>query len=579
MRMNMRTPTNPVNIDKPDTFGSSRFMTLNEADFNRLLIKGEDDKLCPYVGGLTKGPGISDQAWPIYARSTSECHYATSTELLGGSGHLLTVAPTRAGKGRGQIIPNLLSWQGSCFILDVKGENYLKSAGYREKVLGQKVVKFSPFEDESDIWNPIMSISSNPEEEEEDVRYLANQLVTVGGEGENEIFIQNARSFIEGLLLHVRTAELHHKTPKYVAKVQERSMGEVHRLLNLSIARPPRDPNADPSEPTKKSHFDLMLQGMAKSKKHQIANAGKQMQGLMNGEGRTGKSVLFYAKEYLSCWGYSRIKRCTYKPSDDPNDLEPGPDDYCFEDLRKNDPNLSIYIIVPPDYLTEYRSILRVFVGMVTRKLRMAINKEVRKSAPVLMILDEFPQLAYMKSIEEGLLYLAGYGVRMWFFVQDLSQLQLHYPQTWRTFMANTGTQSFFGVSDIHTAKLVSEMAGKLTVQNRTFGASITDQDSKGASQSHGKSDTTGWNSSSSTNSHTYSENWQSSISRGQSDQSSYVGRDLIMPDEVLRMHDQEQLIFMKGMRPILATNVPYYKIDVLNERSNISPPKPVSFL
>jgi type IV secretion system protein VirD4 len=39
-------------------------------------------------------------------------------------GHILTCAPTGAGKGIGAVIPNLLTYPGSAFVLDLKGENF-----------------------------------------------------------------------------------------------------------------------------------------------------------------------------------------------------------------------------------------------------------------------------------------------------------------------------------------------------------------------------------------------------------------------------------------------------------------------
>ena len=43
-------------------------------------------------------------------------------------GHVLTCAPTGAGKGIGAVIPNLLTYPGSAFVLDLKGENYAVTA-------------------------------------------------------------------------------------------------------------------------------------------------------------------------------------------------------------------------------------------------------------------------------------------------------------------------------------------------------------------------------------------------------------------------------------------------------------------
>lgn len=205
---------------------------------------------------------------------------------------------------------------------------------------------------------------------------------------------------------------------------------------------------------------------------------------------------------------------------------------------------------------------LRVLVGCAMRELRMSYRQAAADKPPVLFLLDEFPQLAYMRPIEEALLYLAGYDVRFWFFVQDISQLQMHYPNSWRTFFANTGTQCFFGVSDIQTANLVSEMAGTTTVYNYSFGNSVTASESTSGSQTTGSSRSWGgsnnygngghsWSSSSGGGSSESYTSGRSSVSAGRSSQVNFVGRRLITPDEVMRLHDYEQIIFMKGLKPI----------------------------
>ncbi len=63
-----------------------------------------------------------------------------------GEFHVWLEAPTRAGKGVGVIIPNLLDWLGSVVVLDIKQENYDNTAGYRLKVLGQEVFLFNPLD-------------------------------------------------------------------------------------------------------------------------------------------------------------------------------------------------------------------------------------------------------------------------------------------------------------------------------------------------------------------------------------------------------------------------------------------------
>ena len=65
--------------------------------------------------------------------------------VSGDDSHLMTIAPTGAGKGRDVIIPNLLSYDGSVVVFDPKGENYDVTHRYRRDVLGHQVVLLDPF--------------------------------------------------------------------------------------------------------------------------------------------------------------------------------------------------------------------------------------------------------------------------------------------------------------------------------------------------------------------------------------------------------------------------------------------------
>src|SRR3989475_881694 len=63
---------------------------------------------------------------------------------VAGEGHVLTVAPTRSGKGVSAVIPNLLDYPGSVLVTDPKGENYAVTARWR-RGLGAPVYAFDPF--------------------------------------------------------------------------------------------------------------------------------------------------------------------------------------------------------------------------------------------------------------------------------------------------------------------------------------------------------------------------------------------------------------------------------------------------
>lgn len=63
-----------------------------------------------------------------------------------GDLHPFLAAATGTGKGVGFVVPNLLHWQGSAIVLDIKGENYSLTSGYRGRALGQGVFRFDPLE-------------------------------------------------------------------------------------------------------------------------------------------------------------------------------------------------------------------------------------------------------------------------------------------------------------------------------------------------------------------------------------------------------------------------------------------------
>ncbi len=89
-----------------DSHGSARFAT-----------KAERASLVTAPSGLLIGRDPDSGALLRYA----------------GPAHLLTMAPTRTGKGVGTIIPNLLTLERSILCIDPKGENAIITAKARDR--------------------------------------------------------------------------------------------------------------------------------------------------------------------------------------------------------------------------------------------------------------------------------------------------------------------------------------------------------------------------------------------------------------------------------------------------------------
>ncbi|OAI16448.1 hypothetical protein A1359_07290 [Methylomonas lenta] len=518
------------NNNKSKTCGSAGFISEHEAQNSNLFQPGTGANICPYLGSFRSKFDNSDKA--IYAQSPSIIRNQGGISFQ-GSGHNLTVAPTRMGKGSGQIVPNLLTKPGSFLVLDIKGENYKLTAGYRQRNMGQKLVSFAPFESSTSVWNPFAIKFTEPYEIEEYAVALANLLIIPDIGQDRGFWDDAAKEFLVALIVYVLTVELAHKESLHSDDqpvVNERSMRELSRLSTL---------NAE--------GFNQLLKDMMIADSYIVRRYASSMEQKFMNEGRTGASVLATINRNLAVWHHERLYRATYQPSADPEDKEPAPNDFEFSELL--DGNTCIYLMTPPESLSEYRPVLRVMIGLAIRELIRATQKQLNNgednnNPPVLFLLDEFPQLHYMSPIEDGLSYLAGYGINLWFFVQDINQLKIHYPRSWMSFFSNCAAKCFFGVNDLETATLVSEWIGNETVQ----------QISKTESDSIDKT--------------SYNPIPVKNISVTQSP----VTRAVMTPDEVMRMPRYEMIIFINGLRPIYAELPKYFESEILVQRTRISP-------
>lgn len=128
-----------------------------------------------------------------------------------GPEHVMAVAPTRSGKGVSLVVPTLLTWQHSVFVLDIKGENWLLSAGWRNKELGQPVFRFDPSDssERGAHYNPLEEIhfredgGSTADEEARDVQTIASLLVDPDGKGLEDHWAKTAFILLQGAILHM----------------------------------------------------------------------------------------------------------------------------------------------------------------------------------------------------------------------------------------------------------------------------------------------------------------------------------------------------------------------------------------
>ena len=142
-------------------------------------------------GMIFLGHSLHDRRWPVGVRDDRM---------------LMTLAGNGGGKGLTAIIPNLLTYRGSVFINDTKGQNAAVTARARRE-MGQDVFVLAPFAKETAHLNPLAGLDPEAPDYVERIKGIVEALV-IAGEGKDRIWSDWAKIVIEGLIdLEVRYAE------------------------------------------------------------------------------------------------------------------------------------------------------------------------------------------------------------------------------------------------------------------------------------------------------------------------------------------------------------------------------------
>ena len=339
--------------------------------------------------------------------------------LYNGDSHLMTVAPTGAGKGRGVIIPNLLHYKGPTITVDPKGENYKVTARRRQE-LGQRVVVLDPFHivtDKSDQLNPMDIFDLDKSILDCDAEMLAS-LLSVGHHFRDDPFwSDSASALMAGLIAHIATA-----VPK-----EERTLNKLrsyiyHDDMDYAIAV-----MLDKDEVTNKMARDEMVAYLAHPSE------------------RTRPSVRSTASTYVKVLGSTEVSETL------------GTSSFDLQDVVDGKP-ISIYIVIPPEKLDSHRALLRLWVSTL---LTAIISRRQIPRQRTLFLLDECAQLGSLPALKQAITLLRGYGLQIWSFWQDLSQLRSLYPDDWQTVINNSAVLQTFGVANHLMAREWSDVLNR----------------------------------------------------------------------------------------------------------------------
>ena len=338
-------------------------------------------------------------------------------------GHILTCAPTGAGKGVGGVIPNLLDYPGSAFVLDFKGENYAVTARARRE-LGHQVILVDPFGITGNTGHALNWLDTlDPDSPDVVSRAagLADMLIAVEGNDADSHWTDTARELLRGLLVYVATLPADRRTMAELRRIVTASERDLADTLAEMLA----DPDAGQRIPARAAAAHL------------------------NRPERERGSVLSTVVRHTAWLDDPRLCAALARS------------DFNLADLKRQP--MTVYLAIPPDRLRACLGFVRGFIGLALDGITAAQGKPLHRVA---FFLDEFGQLGRMDRLADSVTLLRGYGAQLWLFVQDLSQLKAVYPR-WQSFLANT-SQQFFGTADFDTARYLSGALGQQTIRYET---------------------------------------------------------------------------------------------------------------
>jgi len=339
-----------------------------------------------------------------------------------GPEHVLCFAPTRSGKGVGLVVPSLLTWPGSAIVHDIKGENWLLTAGFRAK--HGRVLLFDPTNPKSAAYNPLLEVRRG-DWEVRDVQNVADVLVDPEGSlDKRNHWEKTSHSLLVGAILHVLYAE------------EDKTLAGVAAFLS--------DPKR-PIESTLKAMMTTPHLGDA-GPHPVVASTARE---LLNKSDNERSGVLSTAMSFLGLYRDPVVAQVTRRC------------DWRIADLIADPRPATLYLVVPPSDISRTKPLIRLALNQIGRRLTEDLHAKERKHR-MLMMLDEFPALGRLDFFESALAFMAGYGIKSFLIAQSLNQIEKAYGAN-NSILDNCHVRVSFATNDERTAKRVSDALGTAT--------------------------------------------------------------------------------------------------------------------
>jgi len=191
------------------------------------------------------------------------------------------------------------------------------------------------------------------------------------------------------------------------------------------------------------------------------------------------------------------------------------------------------YIGLTPDNISRLKPLMGMFYQQAASFFTAKMPRPNEKFG-VLMMMDEFPTLGKMEQFLAGIAYFRGYRVRLFLIIQDTEQLKGIYEESgMNSFLSNSFYRITFAANNMETANLISQLVGNKTATQISYNKPKYLDLNPGARSLH----------------------------------VSDVQRALILPQEVIQLPRDEQILLIESQPPVKCKKITYYNDKFFTSR------------
>lgn len=352
--------------------------------------------------------------------------------MLANQLFVMIAAPTRSGKGVSIVIPNLLSFMDSAVVLDIKRENFEKTAGFRAKY-GHEVFLFDPFSRtrQTHCYNPLSFISRNPNVRIGDIISIANILYPTP-ERADPMWSEQARNLFVGIVLTLC------ETPELPL-----TLGEVLRFSTYG-GKTPRE------------FLPKLIKTRIQQERPLSDACVDAFARFCRLPDETLGGIQSSFESPLLMWANPLVDAATSKS------------DFSFRDVRKK--KMSVYIHMTVKQVTESPHLVNLMFSQLihfnTEELPEQ-NPDLRYQC--LLLMDEFTSMGRIQILAKGVGFIAGYNLRLMPIIQSKAQLVVTYGRDEaENFVTNHACLVWFAPQQLKDSREYSEILGYQTVKGES---------------------------------------------------------------------------------------------------------------